>query len=184
MNFKKFIFVFIFLSIIFISNNAFACSCAFEQTTTLQEDFDNAGIVFLGNAINVQSNVVEGKEINGVIYPGSFGETKTTFNVKKIWKGPYFKILTTGGAFGGTGSCSTGFSEGKDYLIFANVPTSQGEIGTSICSRIKVIENESTDPDIIALGNPIIDLSLFVPVVLIIVVFGILFVYRNKFLKK
>jgi hypothetical protein len=108
------------ISLFLITARTSACTCANESIETRR---NRAELVFVGTVISAR-------------------EPKYTFRVEEVIKGEADEHITV---YTGSGSCSTGFSLGKTYIVAAGAST--GYYPTGICSGNELLKEVRTKID-------------------------------------
>ncbi|WP_442599893.1 hypothetical protein [Neobacillus sp. D3-1R] len=140
---KVLVITFIFLISIMTINpsNSFACSCA--KPLGVKEEFERSKAVFYGKVMEIKDQKVN----DGYIVK------KVLFEVKTTWKGVSESqmIIVTGQ---GGGDCGVKFTQGEEYLIFANDSSIYGDtdyLSTGICDLTN--EYHDANKDLLLLGE-------------------------------
>lgn len=118
-----------------------ATSCTCTHIPTLEEAVQQSDAIFTGVVLEI--------EPGGEQYPGN------VFIVMRSgswWKGDVVETVRLLTGEGGA-VCGYPFQVGKEYLVYAGLPSSQEYLWTSLCSRTH--GTSPNDPDIAALGPPI-----------------------------
>jgi len=139
-------FVLLFMVSIFIGSFpsvASACSCA--ELPTAAEELERSKAVFSGKVLDIKDK----RSAQGYV-------TKSVrFEVTKTWKGVEQSqiIITTGQ---GGGDCGFNFTEGQEYLVYANDSDMYGAkaLVTGICDRTNYLTALEDDLQILGAGKP------------------------------
>lgn len=135
-----------FLSIL-IAMGAFpdvtsACKCA--GVPSAESEFKRSKAVFSGKVLKI-----EDKEVNDYL------SKSILFEVTNTWKGVEESqiIITTGQ---GGGDCGFDFTEGQEYLVYANESDMYGEksLITGICNRTNHMGSLMEDLKVLGAGQP------------------------------
>lgn len=120
-------------------NEAYACSCAFNES--VKEERERNDAVFEGTAIAV-------KQPFSPFSRSSASKVKTTFEVNEVWKGKVARTIEVTSAQSGA-SCGFEFLEGQRYLVYAR--TTGDSLDVSLCSRTALYS--AAGQDIVELGE-------------------------------
>lgn len=127
-----------------------ACSCA--QLPSVGEELERSKAVFSGKVLDIK----EKKSLQG------FPNNSVLFEVMENWKGAEQSqvIITTGQ---GDGDCGIDFTEGNEYLVYANESTMYGakSLGSIICDRTDLLSASKEDLAVLGQGqSPIEEVDL------------------------
>lgn len=145
---KRVMAFFILMLMVIILSGSFpsvtsACSCA--ELPTAAEELERSKAVFSGKVLDIK----EKRSAQGYI-------TKSVrFEVTKTYKGVEQSqiIITTGQ---GGGDCGFNFTEGQEYLVYANDSDMYGAkaLVTGICDRTNYLTALKDDLPILGAGKP------------------------------
>jgi len=137
-----FIFVFIFIIGSFPSITS-ACSCA--ELPSVKDEFERSKAVFSGKVVAIK----EKRSFTG------YTTQSVLFDVTSTWKGvdQSQMIITTGQ---GGGDCGIDFTEGEEYLVYANDSNMYGaeSLVTIICDRTDALSSLQEDLEVLGEGQP------------------------------
>ncbi|WP_174615289.1 hypothetical protein [Virgibacillus ihumii] len=141
MSLLAFIFIVIFIIGSFPSITS-ACSCA--ELPSVEEEFERSKAVFSGKVVDIK----EKWSLRG------YTPKSVLFEVTNTWKGVEQSqiIITTGQ---GGGDCGYKFTQGKEYLVYANESTMYGAktLVSTMCDRTDVLSS-SQDLEVLGEGKP------------------------------
>lgn len=127
---------------IILPSAVFACSCV--EPLSVEEQMSHSETVFVGRVLEVGAS----KE--------AYANTKAVrFEVSEIWKGAEESqiIIYTGS---GGGDCGISFTEGTEYLVYAQRSTMYGDkelLVTIICDRTRPLIQAKEDLTVLGEGK-------------------------------
>jgi len=126
---------------LFVIWKMYPVTCTCNSLGSPPEELRRSPAVFVGKVIRT-----EFPKVTGFIY-NSRDPKIVTFQVSKVWKGPATRTIDVRTLFIGTCGCE--FTEGEDYLVYANGSSQQ--LVTDRCTRTKPISEAIAE--VAALGE-------------------------------
>ncbi|MFS0864479.1 hypothetical protein [Fredinandcohnia sp. 179-A 10B2 NHS] len=166
----------------FFPQPASACSCAMPGS--VEEELKQKTAVFSGKVIDINRS-------SNVLLQSSSEPVEVLFEVNEVWKGSNKSqvIVHTGLD---SASCGFEFKSKKEYIVYAY--GENGDLGTGICERTKLLSEASEDKEILGSGNTpteSVDLQersafnmyLSIAAICLLILSGV-FIVRKRFLRK
>jgi hypothetical protein len=124
---------------IFLPSEVLACSCV--KPLSVEEQMSHSDTVFVGRVLEVEASKANTKAVR--------------FEVSEIWKGAEEAqiIIYTGS---GGGDCGISFTEGTEYLVYAQTSTMYGDkelLVTIICDRTRPLIQANEDLTVLGEGK-------------------------------
>jgi hypothetical protein len=143
MRFLKGILLFLLLVPVLLSlfpQPASACSCAMPGS--VEEELKQKTAVFSGKVIDINRS--------SNVFLQSSEPVQVLFEVNEVWKGSNKSqvIVHTGSD---SASCGFEFELNKEYIVYAY--GENGDLGTGLCERTKLLSEASEDKELLGSGN-------------------------------
>jgi hypothetical protein len=129
------------VSLLFVLWKTHPVTCTCNSRRSPAEELRRSTAVFVGKVIHI-----EVPRLTGFLYT-SRDPMIATFQISKVWKGPATRTTDVRTQFVGTCGCK--FTEGEDYLVYAN--GSNQQLVTDRCTRTKPISEAISE--VAALGK-------------------------------